>query len=141
MLLPLACIFKNDSGTWKVNNNGEITWEEWNDTDADTDDYSIALTDGGGGQYVADFPATIITAGRYKVVIYQGATPSTAKILGSGEIVWGGSAEITVDKILANKAIQNKSTGAIVYYDDDGVTPILTHTPTDGESTITRTPS
>jgi len=44
-------------------------------------------------------------------------------------------------KTLVNKAIQNKTTGAIDYYDDDGETIILTHTPTDGESTITRTPS
>lgn len=44
-------------------------------------------------------------------------------------------------KMLVNKAIQNKATGAIVYYDDDDVTPILTHTPTDGASDITRTPS
>lgn len=44
-------------------------------------------------------------------------------------------------KMLINKAIQNKVTGAIVFYDDDGVTPLLTHTPTDSESEITRTPS
>lgn len=44
-------------------------------------------------------------------------------------------------KLLINKAVQNKSTGAIEYYDDDGETVILTHTPTDSESTITRTPS
>jgi len=44
-------------------------------------------------------------------------------------------------KVLTNKAIQNKSTGAIDYYDDDGETVILTQTPTDGESSITRTPS
>ena len=44
-------------------------------------------------------------------------------------------------KMLINKAIQNKVSGAIVYYDDDGVTPLLTHTPTDSESEITRTPS
>jgi len=44
-------------------------------------------------------------------------------------------------KLLVNKAVQNKSTGAINYYDDDGETIILTHTPTDGESEITRTPS
>jgi len=47
----------------------------------------------------------------------------------------------TAAKMLTNKAIQTKSTGAIVYYDDDGETPILTHTPIDGDSTITRTPS
>jgi len=41
-------------------------------------------------------------------------------------------------KMLINKAIQNKVTGAVVYYDDDGATPILTHTPTDSETDITR---
>ena len=44
-------------------------------------------------------------------------------------------------KMLINKAIQNKATGVIVFYDDDGVTPLLTHTPTDSASEITRTPS
>jgi len=41
-------------------------------------------------------------------------------------------------KLLVNKAVQNKSTGAIDYYDDDGETVILTHTPADGESEIER---
>jgi len=48
-----------------------------------------------------------------------------------------------VDKaaqVITNKAIQNKSTGVIDYYDDSGSSVILTHTPTDTESTITRTP-
>ncbi|MHC4636081.1 MAG: hypothetical protein ACYTBP_01615 [Planctomycetota bacterium] len=44
-------------------------------------------------------------------------------------------------KSLINKAIQNKSTGAIVIYDDDGVTPLVTLTPTDSSTEITRTPS
>ena len=44
-------------------------------------------------------------------------------------------------KMLTNKAVQTKTTGVINYYDDDGETVILTHTPTDAESTITRTPS
>ena len=44
-------------------------------------------------------------------------------------------------KLLVNKAVQNKSTGAVDYYDDDGETVILTHTPTDTELTIARTPS
>lgn len=44
-------------------------------------------------------------------------------------------------KAIINKAIQNKNTGVINYYDDDGETVILTHTPTDTETTITRTPS
>jgi len=44
-------------------------------------------------------------------------------------------------KMLINKAVQNKITGAITYYDDDGETVLLTMTPTDGDSTVTLTPS
>ncbi len=44
-------------------------------------------------------------------------------------------------KLLVNKAIQTKATGKIDYYDDDGSTVLFFHTPTDGEATITRTPS
>ncbi|MHC4122311.1 MAG: hypothetical protein ACYSSI_01955 [Planctomycetota bacterium] len=44
-------------------------------------------------------------------------------------------------KMLINKAIQNKVTGAIEYYDDDNSTVILTHTPSDSQNSITRTPS
>jgi len=46
-----------------------------------------------------------------------------------------------VAKILTNKLVQNKSTGVVQYYDDDGETVILTLTPTDSETTFTRTPS
>jgi len=61
-----------------------------------------------------------------------------SKIAGSATLV--AQLENAI-KLLVNKAIQNKSTGAIAYYDDDNTTVILTHTPTDGESDITRTPS
>lgn len=44
-------------------------------------------------------------------------------------------------KSLVNKAVQNKATGAIDYYDDDSETVILTQTPDDGQSTIVRVPS
>ena len=43
-------------------------------------------------------------------------------------------------KMLINKAVQNKVTGIIDYYDDDGQSVILTHTPADAESSIPRTP-
>ena len=52
-----------------------------------------------------------------------------------------GSIFVKAAKTLVNKAVQTKSTGVINYYDDDGSTVLLTHTPTDAESTITRTPS
>lgn len=44
-------------------------------------------------------------------------------------------------KMLLNKAVQDKLTGAIRYYDDDGETVILTHTPSENESSLTRMPS
>ena len=58
----------------------------------------------------------------------------------SEEIVWSGTGRITADKMLANKAVQTKSTGRIEYYDDDGQTVLLTHTPSDAEATLARTP-
>jgi len=44
-------------------------------------------------------------------------------------------------KMLVNKAVQNKATGVIEYYGSDGETVILTHTPADTESEITRNAS
>lgn len=44
-------------------------------------------------------------------------------------------------KMLLNKAVQDKLTGAIRYYDDDGQAVILTHTPVENESSMTRTVS
>ncbi len=43
-------------------------------------------------------------------------------------------------KMLINKAVQDKLSGAIEYYDDDGQTVVLTHTPEESESGITRMP-
>ncbi len=40
--------------------------------------------------------------------------------------------------MLVNKAVQNKVTGVIKYYDEDDETVILTHTPTDGVLEIMR---
>jgi len=36
--------------------------------------------------------------------------------------------------------VQDKPSGQIKYYDVDGQTGLLTHTPTDAAATITRTP-
>ncbi len=44
-------------------------------------------------------------------------------------------------KILKNKRTQNKTTGVITVYDDDGVTEILFFTPTEDAETIIVTPS
>jgi predicted DNA binding protein len=57
--------------------------------------------------------------------------------------VKGADAELLTKaaKVLLNKAEQNKLTGEIRYYDDDGQTAILTHTPDENESSFTRMPS
>ena len=123
------------------------SFENWGANGHDADDYDVSLSEigSGGSHYVGDFDASSnIPAGRYGVAIFlqAGANPADSdKIVGSGQIVWTGSGELTANKVLANKAVQTKSTGVIEYYDDDGVTVILTHTPVDAESAITRTPS
>lgn len=137
----LYAVIRNSSGNvWHI--AGEI-FEAWGTNGHDADDYDVNLTDKSGNRYVGDFDSNI-NAGRYTIQVFlrTGGNPADGdEFIGSGEIVWTGKGELTADKLLANKAIQNKSTGAIDYYDDDGETVILTHTPTDVESTITRTPS
>lgn len=82
----------------------------------------------------------------YSVVLagaeIDGETVNTVLAIFSIENRFAGSSLFKkAAKVLINKAVQNKSSGAIQYYDDDGETVILTHTPTDAESTLTRTPS
>ena len=119
------------------------TFEAWGTGGRTADDYDISLGDKSGSRYVGDFDADI-SAGRYSVQVFlqAGANPADGDSLVAGhEIVWSGTGRVTTDKLLANKAVQNKTTGAIEYYDDDGQTLLLTHTPTDAEATITRTPA
>jgi hypothetical protein len=117
-------------------------FENWGNSGHNADNYDIALTGKSGSRYVGNFPGNI-PAGRYTVQMFlqAGANPADSdQLIGSDLIIWTGNGKLTADKILANKAVQSKSTGAIDYYDDDGQTVILTHTPTDGQSSITRTP-
>lgn len=125
------------------------SWVDWNT--ANVDDYDLTVVDKGGDHYVGSMPSgtlRITDAGIYKVqpFLQLGDNPADGDdFVGGGLIFWNGSAEEHImdkaAKILMNKAVQNKATGAIEYYDDDGETVILTHTPADGESEITRTPS
>lgn len=137
--------------TGEVRDIVAAAWDSW--LNADIDDYDIAMTDDGGGLYTANMPAGI-DSGRY-IAQYRrrvGASPAIDDPIQESELkVWNGSGEVfeidpswqptLAQKILANKAVQDKTTGAVVYYDDDGVTPLLTHTPTDTDTEITRTPS
>jgi hypothetical protein len=130
-------------GTGKVWNPSSQAFEDWGSGGHDMDDYDISLTDKGGSRYTGDFDSAI-PAGRYTIQVFtqSSQTPAdTDELIGTGCIVWSGVAELTCDKILMGKAVQNKLTGEIDYYDDDGQTIILTITPTEDESTLTRTPN
>jgi hypothetical protein len=131
------------------NSAGEVwypvgqVFESWGTGGRTADDYDISLTDKSGSRYVGDFDVNI-PVGEYSVQVFlqAGAGPADGdSLVGGGEIIWSGTGHVTGEKLLANKAVQNKSTGAIQYYDNDGQTVLLTHTPVDEESSITRMPS
>ncbi len=104
---------------------------------------SLIMTPAAGNSLKQVDPGILQVAGcRYDETTVSGSiiiTPSNVdKFNGSEDDVLRLN---KATKLLTNKAIQNKSSGIIDYYDDDGETVILTHTPADGESTIERTPS
>jgi hypothetical protein len=137
----LYAVVRNTAG--KVWYAGGQVFESWGTGSRAADDYDISLTDKSGNRYVGSFDSNI-PAGRYSIQIFlqAGVNPADSdNLVGGGEIIWSGVGEVTSDKLLANKAVQNKSTGEIKYYDNDGQTVLLTHTPIDAAATITRTPS
>ena len=134
-----ACLRNITGEVW---NPSLQAFEQWGSDGHTADDYHISLTDKGGNRYTGDFDAAI-GPGRYSIQIFiqnSQAPADTDELIGTGSIVWTGVAELSCDKILANKAIQNKLTGEINYYDDDSQTVILTITPSEDESILTRTP-
>ena len=137
----LYAIVRNTAGdVWYV--AGQV-FEVWGTAGRTADDYDLSLTDKNGSRYVGSFDSNI-PAGRYSIQTFlqAGANPADGDaIVSSEEIVWSGTGRITAGKILANKAVQVKSTGQIKYYDDDGQTVLLTHTPAETEANLTRTPS
>jgi hypothetical protein len=117
-------------------------FEEWGSGGRTIDDYHIPLGDKSGSRYVGSFDPGIPN-GCYCIQVFRqaGASPAETDILVcSREILWSGVGELTAVKLLANKAVQDKITGAIEYYDNDGQTVLLTFTPYDEEEMITRMP-
>ncbi len=117
-------------------------FEAWGTESRDANDYDISLTDKDSSRHVGDFDGNI-PADRYSIQIFlqAGANPTDSdNLLTSLEFVWSGTGKVTADKLLANKAVQNKATGQIKYYDNDGQTILLTLTPDDGQTSITRNP-
>jgi hypothetical protein len=105
-------------------------------------DYDVALTDKSGSRYVGSFDAAI-PAGGYCIQVFcqAGASPAdTDPLVCSREIRWTGVGEVTAAKLLACKAIQDKDTKDVAYYDDDGQTLLLTHRMHEQTTTSTRTP-
>lgn len=74
-------------------------------------------------------------------IITQGGSGWADAVNAQVDTALAGMALDKAAKVLVNKAVQNKLSGAITYYENDGVTTFLTHTPSDEEATITRTPS
>lgn len=132
-----------------LRNGGGQVWypagqvfEDWGTSSRDADDYDIAMAGKGGSLYVGDFDSNV-PAGRYafQVFLQAGANPADGDTrVGGGQIVWSGSGVVTAEKLLGNKAVQDKATGAISYYDDDGQSVLLSLTPEDSESEMSRTP-
>ncbi|UCE49953.1 MAG: hypothetical protein JSW47_07310 [Phycisphaerales bacterium] len=118
-------------------------FESWGANERDADDYDIVMVDKSGSRYTGSFDSNV-PAGRYSVQIFlqAGANPAdTDVVVGGTPVRWSGTGQITTDKVLVNKAVQEKSTGAIQYYDDDDQTILLTLMPNDTQTEITRTVS
>ncbi len=117
-------------------------FEEWGQQGRDIANYAIALTDKFGSLYSADLPADI-PQGTYKIVIFaqSGAAPDAGDEIADSRQIYLGSGVITAEKLLAGRAIQDKISGQITYYDDDGCTAILTLTPDEDAGSISRTPN
>jgi hypothetical protein len=127
----------------KVGDGNNITISDWTSLSAlanlgaaHTDNYGYEI---GEGYYRIDVPdAAFATEVNFLSVLVRDNINNS--ILVEEKEIQLGIFEKAA-KTLVNKAIQNKTTGEINYYDDDRETIILTHTPTDEEATITRTPN
>jgi hypothetical protein len=136
----LYAVVRNAAGdVWYV---AGMVFEAWGTSGRTAIDYNISLIDKSGSQHIGSFD-TNIPAGRYSIQVFlqAGANPADSDTFIAGEeIVWSGTGAVTAEKLLANMAVQDKPSGQIKYYDDDGQTVLLKHTPTDAAATITRTP-
>jgi hypothetical protein len=117
-------------------------FEEWGAGGHAIGDYAIPLTDRSGSRYVGNFDSEI-PGGCYCIQVFRraGENPAdTDALVCSREILWTGAGEMTALKMLANKSVQDRVTGEIDYYDDDGRTVLLTLLALDDETTTSVTP-
>jgi hypothetical protein len=127
----------------RIEGGNDVTISNWTNLTAlanleaaHTDNYGYEI---GEGYYRIDVPDVAFAAGADFLSVLVRDNVDNSILVEDKEIQL--SIFEKAAKTLVNKAIQNKTTGVINYYDDDGETIILTHTPTDAESTITRTPN
>jgi hypothetical protein len=138
-----ASITRATNGTVKVykdDGTGESTAgiTDTEDFDGITGVHNCKIDLGADAFYAAGHDYSVVLTG----ATIDGETVNAVLATFSIEARFAGSLLFEkAAKLLVNKAVQNKATGVINYYDDDGQTIILTHTPSDDESTITRTPS
>jgi len=121
----------------------EHIFENWGTDGRTAADYGIPLTDRGGHRYVGAFD-TSAPAGSYFIQIFHQTGPAPADtdtLVSSRSFIWTGSGELTSLKILANKAVQDKITGEIAFYDDDDLTVLFTQVAEDTASTCARVPT
>ncbi|MEJ2649574.1 MAG: hypothetical protein P8016_14340 [Sedimentisphaerales bacterium] len=119
--------------------DGQV-FESWGTSGRTAQEYCLDMADKSGSLYVGAFDDNIC-AGRYNLQIFLqgGVDPADSdSLIESREFVWSGTGRITSDKLLANKAVQDKSTGKIRYYDDDAQTVLLTLTPFEDSEALTR---
>jgi hypothetical protein len=127
----------------RVEDGNDVTISNWtsltalaNLEAAHTDNYGYEI---GEGYYRIDVPDAAFATGADFLSVLVRDNVDNSILVEEKEIQLGIFEKAA--KTLVNKAIQNKTTGIINYYNDDGEMIILTHTPTDTESTIMRTPS
>jgi hypothetical protein len=119
--------------------DGQV-FESWGTNGRDAEDYCLSMIDKSGSLYVGDFDDNIST-GTYIIQIFlqEGVDPADGDtLIESSRIVWSGTGQITAEKMLVNKAVQNKSSGRIQYYDDDAQTVLVTLAPSEDQDVLTR---
>jgi hypothetical protein len=137
-----ASITRATNGTIKVYKDDNVAESTAGITDTEDFDGLTGIhnckIDTSDAFYAAGHDYAVVLAG----AVIDGETVNAVLATFSIENRFAGSSLFQkAAKTLVNKAVQAKDTGEIDYYDDDNETIILTHTPADEESTITRTPS
>jgi hypothetical protein len=98
----------SDSKVWDVTHTAWVTYKE-----ADEPNYALSLSLIHKDKYGVSFPTGITTGGMYSIAIYlrSGSVPNVTNdlLVGTGEMAWDGSAEITDYTVASKDEITGKS--------------------------------